>query len=109
MRIPRPDPYYLDQMIPTGAFRGKKRWKSKDGKRIYEWDDLHGHIEGYNSRGEHVGVFDAVIRLPEMMCAASRGRLAHLAWGTAAPAVHEIPGKSITGGDDQTGYQAEED
>lgn len=60
MGIPRPDPCYLDQMIPTGAFRGKRRWKSKDGKRIYEWDDLHGHIEGYNSRGEHVGVFDAV-------------------------------------------------
>ncbi len=47
MGIPRPDPCYLDQMIPTGAFRGKKRWKSKDGKRIYEWDDFHGHIEGY--------------------------------------------------------------
>jgi hypothetical protein len=24
------------------------------------------------------------------------GRLDHLAWGTAAPAVHEIPGKSMS-------------
>ena len=39
---------------------------------------------------------DSIIRLPEMMCEASRGRLAHLAWGTAAPAVHEIPRKSVT-------------
>ena len=38
---------------------------------------------------------DDLIRLPETMCVASRGRLAHFAWGTAAPAVHEIPGKSI--------------
>ena len=47
-------------MVPSGAFRGKKRWRSPDGRRLYEWDDLHGEIEGYNTRGKHVGVFHAV-------------------------------------------------
>ncbi len=46
----------------------------------------------------------AIIRLPEMMCAASRGRLAHLAWGTAAPAVHKIPGKSISSSEQRFRY-----
>lgn len=27
--------------------------------RYYEWDYTHGHIEVYNSRGEHIGVMDA--------------------------------------------------
>lgn len=39
---------------------GSNRWRSPDGRRLYEWDDLHGEIEGYNKRGKHVGVFHAV-------------------------------------------------
>jgi len=70
--VPRPNPCYLDQMIPIGAFKGKQRWKSRDGKRVYEWDDVHGHIEGYNSRGRHVGVFHAVTG--EMIKPAVKGR-----------------------------------
>ena len=72
MGVPRPNPCYLDGMVAIGAFRGKRRWRSGDGKRIYEWDDLHGHIEGYNARGKHVGVFDAVTG--EMIGEAVRGR-----------------------------------
>jgi hypothetical protein len=70
--ITRPNPCYLDGMIALGAFCGKKRWGSKDGKRIYEWDDLHGHVEGYNARGKHIGVFDAISG--EMISEAIKGR-----------------------------------
>jgi len=47
-------------MISMGAFNGKRRWGSADGRRLYEWDDLHGEIEGYNKRGKHIGVLHAV-------------------------------------------------
>ena len=60
MGVPRPSPCFLDQMVSLGAFGGKKRWRSADGRRLYEWDDLHGEIEGYNKRGEHIGVFHAI-------------------------------------------------
>ena len=36
----------------------RKRWKDAD-KNIYEWDSQHGALEKYNSRGEHLGEFDA--------------------------------------------------
>jgi Cytotoxic len=58
--VQRPTPGFLDQMEPLGAIHGRKRWRSPDGKRIYEWDSLHGEVEGYNQRGKHVGVFHAV-------------------------------------------------
>ena len=29
-------------------------------KEYYEWDYTHGEIEVYNSRGEHLGVMDAL-------------------------------------------------
>ena len=41
------------------ARKGGKRWQSSDGNRLWEWDSLHGHVEGYNRRGWHIGVFDA--------------------------------------------------
>lgn len=55
----RPDPCYLDQLEYLGAFGGQKRWRSNDG-RLYTWDQLHGEIEVFNSRGHHIGVLDAV-------------------------------------------------
>lgn len=60
MGVTRPSPCFLDQMIPLSAFGGMKRWRSSDGRRLYEWDDLHGEIEGDNKRGEHVGVFHPI-------------------------------------------------
>ncbi len=60
MGVPRPSPCFLDGMVSIGAFGGKKRWRSQDGKRLYEWDDLHGEIEGYNKRGKHIGVFHVI-------------------------------------------------
>ncbi|TCC64756.1 hypothetical protein E0H73_10380 [Kribbella pittospori] len=56
--IPRPTPCFLDTQIKL-VRRGGLRWASADGSRLWEWDSLHGHIEGYNKRGRHVGVFEA--------------------------------------------------
>lgn len=53
-----PKPCFLDNCILIGARNGKKRWKSKEGDRLYEWDSLHGEIEIYNNRGRHLGVYD---------------------------------------------------
>jgi hypothetical protein len=36
---------------------GRRRYRG-DG-RIYEWDQLHGELETYNARGQHLGVVDA--------------------------------------------------
>lgn len=57
--IPRPTPCFLDTQIRIPG-RVPARWRSADGSRLYEWDSMHGHIEGYNKRGRHIGVFDAV-------------------------------------------------
>ncbi len=40
--------------IPGGGLR--KRWE--DEKFIYEWDSLHGRVEKYDKRGNHLGEFD---------------------------------------------------
>ena len=55
--------------VPPGGFHATQerlvgrvpaRWRNADGDRLWEWDSLHGHIEGYNRRGRHLGVFDAM-------------------------------------------------
>lgn len=53
-----PKPSFLDECIIIGVINGKKRWKSKDGTRLYTWDSLHGEIEIYNVRGRHLGVLN---------------------------------------------------
>lgn len=58
--IPRPRPCYLDLCEPIGSYNGEKRWRSRDGNRIYTWDSLHGEIEVYNKRGFHLGALDAI-------------------------------------------------
>lgn len=58
--IPRPKPCYLDSCEAIGSYNGEKRWRSKDGNRIYTWDSLHGEIEVFNKRGLHLGVLDAL-------------------------------------------------
>lgn len=57
-RVPIPRPSYLDACVPLGFVYGRKRWRSSDGQRLYEWDDLHGEIEVYNRRGKHLAVLD---------------------------------------------------
>ena len=59
-RIPVPKPSFLDSCESLGAFGNSKRWRSKDEKRIYTWDSLHGEIEVFDRRGNHLGVIDAV-------------------------------------------------
>lgn len=55
----RPDPCYLDDLERLSR-NGPPRWRSPDGKRLYEWDDLHGEIEVYNKQGRHLGALDPV-------------------------------------------------
>ncbi|MFI5159207.1 MAG: colicin E3/pyocin S6 family cytotoxin [Sphingobacteriales bacterium] len=53
-----PKPSFLDDCLHLGAVNGQKRWGSKDGKRLFTWDSLHGEIEVFNPRGRHIAVFD---------------------------------------------------
>jgi hypothetical protein len=55
---PIPKPCFLDECIYVGAINGQKRWRSKNGKRLFTWDSLHGEIEVFNSRGKHVAVYN---------------------------------------------------
>ena len=57
--IPVPLGGFLGDCIPLGAPEGRKRWRDPKGKRLYEWDSLHGEIEVYNARGDHIAVYDA--------------------------------------------------
>ena len=52
-----PKPSFLDNCEYLGVFHKIKRWRSKDGKRLYTWDSLHGEIEVYNLRGKHLAVY----------------------------------------------------
>ena len=61
MRKPIPIPSFLDRCEAIGAFGGEKRWRSADGKRLYTWDSLHGEIEVFDKRGNHLGAVDAVV------------------------------------------------
>ena len=39
----------------------RPRWTDAKGKRIYEWDSMHGELEEYRaSDGSHLGAFDPV-------------------------------------------------
>jgi hypothetical protein len=58
--VPKPSPCYLDRMDRWRVINGKQTWRSPCGKRLYQWDELHGEIEVYNKRGKHVGVLHAV-------------------------------------------------
>lgn len=57
---PMPPECFLHSREHCGAPGGRPRWRDKDGRRLYEWDSVHGHIEVYNKRGRHVGVSHAV-------------------------------------------------
>ena len=63
MPIPIPRPSFLDLCEPLGAFDGERRWLSRNGKRLYTWDSLHGEIEVYDARGWHLGAADALTGL----------------------------------------------
>lgn len=56
---------------PKTPFAGglRARWRDANGD-ILEWDSRHGRVERYNSRGRHLGEFDAVtgaqLSLPDL-------------------------------------------
>jgi Cytotoxic len=58
--VPRPSPCFLDGMEYLGAPGGRGRWRSRELKRLYEWDSGHGEVEVYNLRGRHLGAADPV-------------------------------------------------
>ena len=49
---------FLDSCDILGYYKGQKRWRSKDGRRLYTWDTFHGEIEVFNIRGKYLGVLD---------------------------------------------------
>nr|VFJ74581.1 MAG: Cytotoxic [Candidatus Kentron sp. FW] len=57
---PIPKPSFLDDCQCLGAYSGEKRWRSKDGQRLFTWDSRHGEIEVFNKRGRHLGVIEPV-------------------------------------------------
>jgi hypothetical protein len=59
LSIPIPSPCFLDECEYIGAKYSSGRWRSHGGKRLYEWDYTHGHIEVYDKRGHHIYVADA--------------------------------------------------
>lgn len=69
--IPYEPPSFLENcIILSKRIEGKKTWKSKDGKRLYQWDSRHGDVEIYNAKnGVHMGSADKitgrVIKLPD--------------------------------------------
>ena len=48
------------QLRLSGFIHGERRWRSRDGQRLFTWDSLHGEIEVFDLRGRHLGVLDAV-------------------------------------------------
>lgn len=61
MGVPIPKPSYLSAFcVSIGTRNGERRWKNIEGTRLYTWDYLHGEIEVWNLRGDHLGALDPV-------------------------------------------------
>ena len=60
--IPYSPPSFLEECsILFKRIEGKKTWKSKDGKRLYQWDSQHGDVEVYSAKnGVHLGSADKI-------------------------------------------------
>jgi Cytotoxic len=71
-RKPIPRPSFLDTCRYLGYIYGERRWRSVEDDVFYTWDALHGEIEAYNGRGDHIGVIDAMTGKP--IKPARRGR-----------------------------------
>ena len=57
---PLPSPSFVDDLEYLGAPQGRKRWRSADAKRYFEYDGRHVELEVYNNRGRHLGAANAV-------------------------------------------------
>ena len=60
--IPYSPPSFLeDCFILSKRIECKKTWKSRDGKRLYQWDSQHGDVEIYSAKnGVHLGSADKI-------------------------------------------------
>jgi hypothetical protein len=58
--IPKPTPCHLDSLPKWRVIDGHQVWASPDGSRLFTWDSLHGEIEIFTRRGNHLGALDAV-------------------------------------------------
>ena len=56
--VARERPDWLDTQEKLSR-NGSPRWTNKKRDQYYEYDQLHGEVEVYNKRGEHLGVLDA--------------------------------------------------
>jgi len=68
-RPPIPKPSFFDTCDDLGFVYGARRWRSKDGKRLFTWEGLHGEIEVFNARGLHLDAVTGHLTKP-----AVRGR-----------------------------------
>ena len=51
------------QVADTAELARQLAAKDPNGA-IYEWDYLHGHVERYDARGNHLGGYDAMSGTP---------------------------------------------
>lgn len=40
-------------------YKGKPRWRSVDKSRYYTWDSMHGEVEVFNKRKQHIAILNA--------------------------------------------------
>jgi hypothetical protein len=59
-----PSPCFLDDCEPLGFIAGERRWRNREGTRLYTWDYRHGEIEVFDRRGRHLGAADAITGVP---------------------------------------------
>lgn len=74
MAVPKPKPCYLDQLVHYRLIDGRSTFRSPDGRRLYQWDSLHGEIEVYDKNGYHLGALDSVSGLMLAHKKAVKGR-----------------------------------
>jgi hypothetical protein len=55
-----PKPSFLDKQDYLGFKNGTQLWRSKDKKRHFTWDGLHGEIEVFNKNGNHLGSIEPI-------------------------------------------------
>lgn len=53
-----PDDCFLHSQKQIGVVSGRKTWSNWNGDRLYQWDSLHGEVEVYTRKGQHLGVQD---------------------------------------------------
>ena len=72
MPVPVPESGFIKDLEYLGIPARRRRYRSRDRDRVYEWDSLHGELEVYNNRGRHLGVVDG--ETGEMIKSAIKGR-----------------------------------